>query len=80
MNDTLVRLGKRGWRSRSRAQRLPVEIEIVDENGALRIADVQDHALVARYQGRVQFLDDGAAHVHFERDSDARGDRAAEMS
>ena len=29
----------------------PVEIEIADEYGALRIADVQDHALMARRRG-----------------------------
>ena len=43
--ETLVRLGKRGMAFQLRSQRSPVEIEIVDEDGALRIADVQDDTL-----------------------------------
>src|SRR5258708_5892962 len=50
----------------TRAQRLPLKIEILDEKYTLRIADVEDRA-IASVDGRAQLLYNGRAHIHFER-------------
>src|SRR5579864_873281 len=50
------------------AERGPIEIEGIDEQRALRIADVEDDGLTA-VNGRVQVFDDGTAHVHLEDES-----------
>ena len=64
-----MRLGKCGWRLDVGAHGAPVEIEIVDGNGALRIAD-PDQGDVAgaggERQKEVQLLHLGPPHVHFE--------------
>src|ERR1019366_1998286 len=49
----------------ARAQSLPVEIEILDKENALRIADVEDRAIPALYR-RVQFFNRGRAHIHLK--------------
>ena len=49
----------------ARTQSLPLEIEIVDKEHALRIAYVEDRTIAALNR-RVQLLKRGRAHIHLE--------------
>jgi len=49
-----------------RPQSSPVKVEIAGEHGALRISDIEDHALAAGNKRGVQVLDESSPHVHFE--------------
>ncbi len=47
------------------AERAPVEIEIIDEYGTLRVADIENYAVVIEHLG-LQLFDYGSAHIHLE--------------
>ncbi len=65
-----------------RAGGLPIKVETViegiDEDGALRVANVQDRRVVME-DGRVKLLDGSGAHVHLERKSAAVALEQAEV-
>ena len=59
-------IGKSGVPFELRSQRSPVEIKIVNEDGALRIADVQNYSFSARDNGRLLLLYLRPPHVHLK--------------
>src|ERR1035437_10262938 len=60
------------------AEGSPVEIEMIDKDGALRISDVEDGRIMIE-DGCAQFLDMRGAHVHLEREAVAGAFAQAEL-
>ena len=64
--ETLVRCGEARMPLQLGSQRAPVEIEIRDEDGALRISDVQDHRFAVRHEAECSSSMSRRSHVHLE--------------